>query len=90
MTTTLTIKDLSINKELDRKAMLAVRGGVGNQAIAEQQSNTQFGVVNMNVGNGSTFNGPTTIQANSSLKQEASNFSFSKNFSNFFGLGFPA
>ena len=85
MKSTLTIKDLAANKDLDRKAMSAVRGGQGDQAIAEQLSNAQAGGVNMNVGNGSLFNGPTTIQSDSKFDQYATNDSYSRNKSFFDG-----
>ena len=39
--TNLHINDLSINKELDGKAMSAVHGGQDNQAIGTSQSNVQ-------------------------------------------------
>jgi hypothetical protein len=90
MKSTLTIKDLAANKDLDRKAMSAVRGGQGDQAIAEQLRNAQAGGVNMNVGNGSLFNGPTTVQSDSKFNQDATNDSYSKNFKSFYGMGFPA
>jgi hypothetical protein len=52
-------------------------------------NNVQIGAMNMNVGNDSDFTGPATIQADSKFEQRASNFSFSKNFKDFFGIGFP-
>jgi hypothetical protein len=84
----LTIKDLAAHKELDRKAMSAVRGGVGDQAIAKELSNSQLGLVQMNIGNGSKFNGPTTIQSDSDFSQSATNTSDAKNkkFAEVFGL----
>lgn len=38
---TLTIQDLSAAKELDRKAMSAVRGGVNDQALRVSQTREQ-------------------------------------------------
>jgi hypothetical protein len=85
MKSTLTVKDLAANKELDREEMSAVRGGFGDQAIAEQLGNAQIGGVSMNVGNESKFSGPTTIQSDSKFDQHATNDSYSKNFKSFFG-----
>jgi hypothetical protein len=84
----LTIKDLAASKELDRKAMSAVRGGFGDQAIAKELSNAQLGLVEMNIGNGSKFNGPTIIQADSDFSQSATNTSDAKNkkFATVFGF----
>jgi hypothetical protein len=75
----LTIKDLAANKELDRKEMSAVRGGFGDQAIAEALSNKQLGLVGLNVGNGSKFDGPTIIQSDSVFNQTGTNDSSSTN-----------
>jgi hypothetical protein len=88
MTTALTIKDLATSKELDHEAMSAVRGGFGDQAIAKQLSNAQLGLVEMNVGNGSKFDGPTIIQSDSVFHQSATNDSDAKNkkFAEVFGL----
>jgi hypothetical protein len=80
MKSTLTIKDLCASKELDRKAMSAVRGGTDDQAIAGSQSNSQLAVVNKSVGNGSEFYGPTNIQADTTVHQDAYNYSDNYNF----------
>jgi hypothetical protein len=80
MKSTLTIKDLSVNKELDRKAMCAVRGGNSDQAIALKQMNVQGVVVNKSIGSGSEFYGPTNIQADTDVHQDAYNYSDNYNF----------
>jgi hypothetical protein len=80
MKSTLTIKDLSVSKELDRKAMSAVRGGYSDQGIAEGQSNAQLALVHMNIGNGSHLYGPSNIQADSVVHQDADNYSDNYNF----------
>jgi hypothetical protein len=80
MKSTLTIKDLSVNKELDRKAMCAVRGGNSDQGIALKQMNVQGAVVNSSIGNGSEFYGPTNIQADTTVHQDAYNYSDNYNF----------
>jgi hypothetical protein len=71
--TTLHISDLSISKELDGKAMAAVRGGADDQAIGTSQSNVQGMVAAANVGNGSVFGGPANIQSDNTFNQDASN-----------------
>ncbi len=71
--TILHISDLSISKELDGKAMTAVRGGADDQAIGTSQSNVQSMAAAANVGNGSVFNGPTIIQSDNAFTQTASN-----------------
>jgi dihydroxyacetone kinase DhaKLM complex PTS-EIIA-like component DhaM len=70
---TLMIHDLSASIELDRKAMTAVRGGADDQAIGTSQSNVQGMVAAANVGNGSLFVGPATIQSDNTFTQTASN-----------------
>jgi hypothetical protein len=85
MKSTLTIKDLSLDKELSDKAMCAVRGG-NNQANATQQSNTMALFAPVSVGNGSIFGGPAIIQVDSNPTQSASNYSSSSNES-FKGFG---
>jgi hypothetical protein len=77
----LIIKDLAFDKELDRKAMSAVRGGIGNQAGATQQANTLALFAPVSVGNGSFFGGPAIIQVDSAPTQRASNSSTSSNAS---------
>ncbi len=49
--TKLHISDLSISKELDGKAMTAVRGGTDDQAVGTSQSNVQGMVAVANIGN---------------------------------------
>ena len=75
----LNIKDLALDKALDRKAMAAVRGGLNNQGNATQQGNTLAMFAPVAVGNGSTFGGPTIIQVDSAPTQWASNTSHSSN-----------
>ena len=70
---TLMIQDLPASIELDRKAMTAVRGGADDQAIGTSQSNVQSMVAAANVGNGSLFGGPATIQSDNTFTQTASN-----------------
>jgi len=53
MKSTLTISDLSASKELDGKAMSAVRGGTADQANGTSQMNVQNMAALANVGNGS-------------------------------------
>ena len=85
--TTLHISDLSINKELDGKAMTAVRGGADDQAIGTSQSNAQFMAAAANVGNGSLFAGPTNIQSDNTFNQDASNTNTATNVDAFLLLG---
>jgi len=84
---TLMIKDLSTSLELDRKAMTAVRGG-GDQANGTSQSNVQNMVTAANVGNGSIFGGPATIQSDNTFTQSAYNESYAENFKGF-SIGYP-
>jgi hypothetical protein len=87
----LMIKDLSTSLELDRAAMTAVRGGLGDQANGAGQQNGQSMVTAANVGNGSLFCGPATIQSDNAFSQSASNESYADNFKGFsIGYGFPA
>ena len=80
MKSTLMIKDLSSAKELDRKAMSAVRGGSGDQANAGQQSNLMAMFAPVSVGNGSVFKGgPVIFQVESNPVQTASNENTSTN-----------
>jgi hypothetical protein len=85
---TLTIKDLSASHELDCKAMSAVHGGLGDQANGTSQSNVQTMVTAANVGNGSIFAGPATIQSDNTFSQSASNYSEALNFKGF-SIGYP-
>ena len=75
----LTIKDLSASRELDRKAMTAVRGGLGDQAVGTSQSNVQNMVSAAHVGNGSAYAGPATIQSDNTFTQNASNYNHADN-----------
>ena len=70
---TLIIQDLSASIELDRKAMSAVHGGQDNQAIGTSQSNEQGMLAAANVGNGSLFFGPSSIQSDNTFSQDADN-----------------
>jgi hypothetical protein len=85
---TLTIKDLSASRELDCKAMGAVHGGLGDQANGTSQSNVQTMVSAANVGNGSIFAGPATIQSDNTFTQSAHNESYAENFKGF-SIGYP-
>ena len=73
--TTLHIGDLSISKELDGKAMMAVRGGADDQAIGTSQSNLQAMLAAANVGNGMVVgaNSPVIIQSDNTFSQDADN-----------------
>jgi hypothetical protein len=82
------IKDLSASLELDRKAMTAVRGGLDDQANATSQSNVQSMTAAANVGNGSIFHGPATIQSDNTFTQNASNYNDVANVKGLF-IGFP-
>jgi hypothetical protein len=76
----LMIKDLSASHALDRQAMTAVRGGLGDQANGTSQSNVQNMAAAANIGNASVFGGPTTIQSDNTFTQTASNHSDALNF----------
>ena len=90
MQTTLNIKDLSATHELDGSAMTAVRGGEGNQANGTSQLNAQGMATLANVGNGSLFCGPATIQSDNTFTQDAHNTSYSSNVDlASIGRGFP-
>ena len=80
MKSTLIIKDLSATKELDRAAMSAVRGGIGEQANATSQSNVLGMIAPVSVGNGSSFSGgPVIFQVDSNPTQTATNDNTSTN-----------
>jgi hypothetical protein len=80
MKSTLTIKDLSATKELDGKAMSAVRGGLGDQSNATGQSNFQQMFAPVSVANGASFSGgPVIFQVDSNPIQTATNDSTSSN-----------
>jgi hypothetical protein len=79
MTSTLTIKDLALDKELGRKDMAAVHGGLANQANATQQGNTLTMFAPVSVANGACFDSPANIHVDSTPTQTASNYSTSSN-----------
>jgi hypothetical protein len=84
----LMIKDLSASLELDREAMIAVRGGLDDQANATSQSNVQNMAAAANIGNGSVFHGPATIQSDNTFDQTATNYNYAENFKGL-AIGFP-
>ena len=88
MKSTLQISDLSASKELDGKAMSAVRGGDGNQAVGTAQTNLQNMLAAANVGNGLVVgaNSPVIIQSDNTFKQDASNDNYASNKSLFLAL----
>jgi hypothetical protein len=69
------ISDLSTAKELDGKAMTAVRGGADDQAIGTSQFNMQAMMAAANVGNGLVVgaNSPVIIQSDNTFSQDADN-----------------
>ena len=79
--TTLHISDLSSSKELDAKAMEAVRGGADDQAIGTSQQNLQAMFAAANVGNGMVVgaNSPVIIQSDNTFSQDASNSNYVSN-----------
>lgn len=79
MKSTLTIKDLALDKQLDGKTMSAVRGGNGNQANGTSQSNEATMRAPVKVGNGIDICGPATFQVDSNPTQTLSNCSTSTN-----------
>ena len=91
MHATLSIKDLPLGADLDRKAMRAVHGGVGDQAIGTSGANVQEMATATNVGNGARFAGPATIQSDQTFRQDDGNTNFAANldFLLFWGLGLP-
>jgi len=89
MKSTLILRDLSVSKELDGKAMSAVRGGDGNQANGIAQQNLQEMLAAVNVGNGLMVgnNSPVIIQSDNTFDQDAHNDSTAINKRSFaFGL----
>jgi hypothetical protein len=82
---TLHIKDLSLDKALDRKEMSAVRGGLANQANGTGQNNFMGMFAPVSVANGAQFSGnaPVIIQVDSFPTQTASNSSTSSNSQGF-------
>ncbi len=85
MKSTLTIKDLAVTEELDRKAMSSVRGGLANQANGTGQSNFMGMFAPVSVANGAHFGGnaPVIIQVDSYPTQYANNSSHSSNSQGF-------
>ena len=83
---TLTIKDLSVSKDLDRKAMSAVRGGNNDQANGASQGNVQNMYAVANVGTHIAAGGPVTVQSDNTFKQDAHNFNYQDNYKTF-GFG---
>jgi hypothetical protein len=81
------ISDLSSSKELDGKAMAAVRGGIDDQAVGVSQVNGQVMGAVANVGNGSVFRGPATIQSDNTFTQNAANYNTATNVDAFLVLG---
>ena len=78
--TTLFIKDLSLDKELDRATMSTVRGGLANQANGTSQANNQAMFAPVSVANCASFGGaPVNIQVDSTPTQYAYNDSTSSN-----------
>ena len=75
------ISDLSVSKELDRKAMSAVRGGADDQAIGTSQLNLQAMMAAANVGNGMKVgdNSPVIIQSDNTFSQDADNTNHASN-----------
>jgi hypothetical protein len=69
------ISDLSVSKELDGKAMSAVRGGADDQAVGTSQLNLQSMLAAANVGNGMVVgaNSPVIIQSDNTFSQDADN-----------------
>ena len=81
MKSTLMIKDLALDKELDGKTMSSVRGGNSDQANATQQSNVMALFAPVHVGEGSLIGGgPVNFQVTSNPTQTATNSSTSTNF----------
>jgi len=85
--TNLHISDLSTSKELDSKAMAAVRGGLDDQAIGTSQLNGQAMAAAANVGNASLFGGPAIIQSDNAFTQSASNYNTATNVDALLVLG---
>jgi hypothetical protein len=85
MKSTLSITDLPVSKELDCKAMSAVRGGTADQAIGTSQLNLQSMLAAANVGNGLIVgaNSPVIIQSDNTFSQDAHNDSTAYNDKSF-------
>ena len=84
MKSTLMIKDLSVNKELDRLAMSAVRGGKQDTQVINQGMDASVTVGPTAFLNG----GPASITVNSNPAQYASNYNSNDKYSGF-GYWFP-
>ncbi len=87
MKSTLMIKDLAFDKQLDCKAMSAVRGGQSNQTYQENHVAVDASV---NVGNGSAFmgEGSTHFDIVSKPKVIVYNDSTSSNSKGWGGFGY--
>lgn len=72
---TLSIRDLPLSRELDVKALAAVRGGNADQANGTSQLNLQSMLAAANVGNGLVVghNSPVIIQSDNTFTQDAHN-----------------
>jgi hypothetical protein len=79
MKSILSITDLSVSRELDSRALEAVHGGQADQANGTSQLNAQSMLAQANVGNGSGFGGPVTIQSDNTFTQTASNENYPYN-----------
>ena len=79
--TSLHISDLSSSKDLDARAMAAVRGGLDDQAIGTSQMNLQNMLAAANVGNGMVVGAgsPVIIQSDNTFSQDASNSNYVSN-----------
>ena len=75
------ISDLSLDKDLDARALAAVRGGLDDQAIGTSQTNLQAMMAAANVGNGMLVgaNSPVIIQSDNTFSQDASNSNYVSN-----------
>ena len=65
------IKDLPASKELDRKTMSAVRGGVDNQGLVNNQANAQL--INLALAGPSIFGNGNLVMNDVIVDQSASN-----------------
>ncbi len=92
MKSTLMIKDLTLDKQLDGKTMSTVRGGNGNQANGTSQSNVAELRAPVKVGNGAEICGPATFQVDSNPTQDLYNCSTSTNDKSLgmYGICLPA
>lgn len=80
------IKDLTASKELDRKTMSAVRGGVDNQGLVNNQANVQF--MNLALAGPSICGSGNLVMNDVTVDQSASNDATNTN-SKEFGVYFP-